>query len=133
MDCYRQGFARRMRLFVGWEWSLLGFPRTTTDLWDQKINTEWCVLVFEICLQFGDLFPQHIRGVANAANDSQSTGIGDGCSESRSSRDVHACEHDWVIDFEEVSDRGAELLCGYTTSDCFCSGLRGKKTYEEMP
>jgi len=44
--------------------NLLGLPCAASYLWDQKIDAEGCVLVLEETLEFGDLFTEHIRGIA---------------------------------------------------------------------
>lgn len=90
--------------------SLLRLPGVTANLWNQEIYTKRSVLVLQEALELGNLFSKHVWSVANASNDTQTAGICDGGSKLGSCGHVHTCEHDRVVDFEEVGDRGAELF-----------------------
>lgn len=61
----------------------------------------------------------------DASNDTEATGIGDCSGKFRTSGNVHASKHNGVVDLEEVSDRGSDLLCK-TMSTCYVTaGKRG--------
>lgn len=89
----------------------LGLPGTATNLRNQKIHTEWCVLVVQEALELCNLFSEHVWGVANATDHTDAAGVGDSCCELRASSDVHAGEHDRVCDLEQVGGYRADLLC----------------------
>ena len=55
--------------------------------------------------------PKHVRSISNSTNNTKPSSIRDSCSEFRTCCHVHAGKHDWVIYFEEVSDRCADLFC----------------------
>lgn len=57
----------------------------------------------------------------DASNDAEATGIGDCSGKFGTSGNIHASKHDGVVDLEEVSDRGSDLLCK-TVSTCYVSG-----------
>lgn len=83
---------------------------TAANLRNQKVDSKWCVLVFQISLKLGYLFTEHIWCVANAANDAEPAGVGDSSGQLGARGYVHTSEHDRVVDLEEVGNRGAELL-----------------------
>lgn len=91
--------------------NLLGLAGVTADLRQQKIDTERGVLVLKEALELGDLFPEHVRGVADTTNDTDTTGVGDGGGELGTSRDVHARQHDRVVDLQKIGGGGADALC----------------------
>jgi len=90
---------------------LLGLTGTSSDLWEQEINTEWCVLVVQKRLQLGDLLAEHVWGVANSSDNTETTSVGDSSSELWAGSNIHASKEDWVVDLEEVGGDRAELLC----------------------
>ena len=90
---------------------VLGLSCGTADLREQQINAEGSILIIEEGLQLGDLLAEHVRSVADATNDTQSTSVCNGCSELGSGSNVHSCKQDWMRDLEEVGDRCAKLLC----------------------
>ena len=90
--------------------NLLRLPRAAAHLRDQQVDTEWCILVFQKALQLGDLLAQHVGRVADAADNAQAASVGDSSGEFGAGGDVHAGEHDGVVDLEEVCDRRAELF-----------------------
>ena len=96
--------------------SLLRLPRTAANLWDQEIDAEGCVLVYEIALEFCDLLAEHVWRVPNTTDHTDATGICDGSGELRSRSDVHARQHDRMVDLEEIRRRRAELFCGICVS-----------------
>ena len=89
---------------------LLCLPGVSADLRDEEIDTEWSVLVLQEALQLGNLFSEHVRGVADAANDAQTASVRDSGSKLGAGCHVHAGKHDGMVDFEEVSDRRAKLF-----------------------
>lgn len=89
----------------------LGLASTAAYLGEQQIDAEGGVLIVEVALELRDLIAEHLRGVANATDDTETTGIGDGGSELGTSGDVHAGEQHGVLDLEKISDGGANLLC----------------------
>ena len=105
--------------------ALLRLPRVAADLRDQKINTERRVLVLQEALQLCDLLPKHVWGVANTANDTNTSCVGDGGGELGTGSDVHAGQHDGVVDLEEIGRGGADLLCEKALSACSIVGYGG--------
>ena len=101
---------------------LLCLPGTATDLGKEEINSKRGILVFEEGLEFGDLFPQHVWGIAYSSDDTETASIGNGCGEFGTCCNVHSCEQNRVIDLEQVGYRCADLL--YSTLDCWPCGLR---------
>lgn len=89
---------------------VVGLPSATADLGKQEINTEGGVLVVQVALQFADLFTEHIRGIPNTTNNTETTRVGDSGSQLRASGDVHTGQQDGVVDLEQVGHRGADLL-----------------------
>lgn len=89
---------------------LLRFSGTPTNLWDQEVDPERRILVIQEAFQLCDLLPQHVGRVADAADNTQAAGVGDCGGEFRTGGDVHAGEHDGVVDLEEIGRCGAELL-----------------------
>lgn len=117
----------------GWM-CLLGLSCTATNLWEQEIDAEWCVLVVQEALQLCDLLAEHVWSVADTADDTDTTGVGHSGGELRTSGHVHASKHDWVLDLEQIGRGGAELLC--FRSACLSRvGCRNREiaAYEEMP
>ena len=99
---------------------LLGLPSIATNLWDKEIDAKGRILVLQVGFQLRDLLSEHIWGITDAADDAEATGVGDGCCETGACGDIHPGEHDRVVDFEEIGDRGAELFCGNVVSDGCC-------------
>jgi len=64
----------------------------------------------EIALQLLNLLLQHFRSVPNTADDSETPGVCDCCSQLRTGRDIHPSQEDGMIDFEQVSDWGTNSL-----------------------
>jgi hypothetical protein len=90
---------------------ILGFSCRAADLREQEVNAKGSVLISEVGLQLSDLLSEHLRSVANSANDTQSTGVGNSGSELRTGSNVHARKQDRMRDLEEVGDRCAKLFC----------------------
>jgi len=82
----------------------------STDLREQKVDTEWRVLVVQVALELSELLLEHLWGVTDASNHTNTTSVGHGGSELRSSSDVHAGKHDGVPDLQEIRRDGANLL-----------------------
>lgn len=47
----------------------------------------------------------------DTANDTETTGVCNGSRKLGASRDVHAREHDGVVDLQEIGGDGADLFC----------------------
>ena len=90
--------------------SVLCLPGVASDLRDQKVHAKGCVFVLKETLELGNLLTQHVRCVADAADDAETAGIGDGGCEFGAGGYVHAGKHDGVVDFEEVGDCGSVLI-----------------------
>lgn len=58
-----------------------------------------------------NLLFEHLRGVADSANDTQTTRIRHRSSQLGAGRNVHTCQQDGVVDLQEISERGTEELC----------------------
>ena len=43
----------------------LGLSCAATNLRQEQVNTEWCILIGQVALEFSDLFSEHVWGVAN--------------------------------------------------------------------
>ena len=89
----------------------LGLSCAAANLRNQEIDSERCVLVVQEALQLGNLLAQHLGGVTDTTNDTKTSGIGDGGGELRASGDVHAGQHDGVVDLQEIGACRAKLLC----------------------
>lgn len=108
--------------------SLLGLSCTTTDLWEEKIDAKWGVLVLEEALELCNLLSEHVWGVSDTTNDTDTAGVGDGGGELRTGGDVHAGKHDGVVDLEEVGRDRSDLFCAvvrHCTSACDACAARG--------
>jgi hypothetical protein len=90
---------------------LLGLAGTAADLGKEEVDTEGGVLVGQIALELGDLFAKHVRGVANATDHTETTGVGDSGRQLGARCHVHASQQNGVVDLEKISDRGTDLLC----------------------
>jgi hypothetical protein len=90
--------------------NLLSLPGTAANLRNQEIDTEGSILVVEEALEFRNLFPEHVWGVADATDHTDAAGVGDGCCELGAGGDVHAGEHDGVCDLEQVGRDRADLF-----------------------
>lgn len=101
---------------VWWVVSLLGFPGAAADLGEKQVNAKGRVLVVEVLLELGDLLLQHVRGVADATDDTETAGVGDSSGELGTSGNVHAGKQNRVLDLEKIGDGSANLLygCGRT-------------------
>jgi hypothetical protein len=90
---------------------LLGLAGTAANLGKEKVDTEGSVLVVQVALELGDLFAEHLGGVTNTTNHSETTGVGDSGSQLGPRSHVHACQQDGVVDLKQIGDRGTDLLC----------------------
>lgn len=106
--------------------NILGLASASANLGQEKIDTKGSVLIGEEALELVDLLLEHLWGVSNATNDTETTGIGDGGGKAGTRGDVHACEEDGVFDAEQVGDGSANLLCFVmaVVSIMLCTGLR---------
>jgi len=101
---------------------VVGLSCAAADLGKQEVNTEGRVLVLEKALELGNLLSQHVRSVSDTSDHTDTTGVGDGGGELRTSSDVHASKHDGVVDLQEVSGDGAKLLGRSVGHGCRCGG-----------
>lgn len=91
--------------------NVLGLASAPADLGKKQVDAKGGLLVDEEALELGDLLAQHLRGVADASDDAEATGVGDGGGELRTGGHVHAGEQNGVLDLEQIGDGGSELLC----------------------
>ena len=91
--------------------NVLGLAGVATNLGKEEIDTEGSVLVGKMLLELGNLLTEHVGGIANTTDDTETAGVGDGGSKLRTSGDGHAGEEDGVLDTEELGGGGADLLC----------------------
>jgi len=122
----------------------LGLPSTAANLGKQKVNTKRCVLVMQEALKFVNLLAEHLGGVANTTNDTETTGVSDCCGQLGPSSHVHACQQDGVVDLEQIGEGSTDFLCKTAVSTIIlqllpgprvekCAESWGKETYEERP
>lgn len=84
----------------------------------------------QVALEFGDLLAEHLGGVANATDNTQTTSVGDSGGQLGSRSHVHACQQDGVVDLKQISDRGTDLFCLVVivsidvVAMCLCGALR---------
>lgn len=99
--------------------SLLGLTGAAADLGEKQVDTEGSVLVGEVLLELGNLLLEHVGGVADTTDDTETAGVGDGGSQLGTGSDVHAGKHDGVLDLEKIGDGSADLFCegGISVSD----------------
>ena len=97
--------------------NILGLAGGTANLWEKEIDTEWSVLVVQVGLELSDLLAEHIWGISNTSNNTETSGIGDSSSELWASGNVHTSQNNWVVDLQEISGGGADLLCEFIVSD----------------
>jgi hypothetical protein len=90
--------------------NILGLSGVSTDLGQQKVNTEWCLLVDQETLEFRNLLPQHVWGISDTTDNTETAGIRDGCGKLRTSCDVHASKKNWVVDLQEIRKGRPELF-----------------------
>ena len=102
--------------------NILGLASTSSHLWEQKVNAERRVLIVKVALELLDLVAEHLGGITDTTNDTQTAGVGDSSGKLGASGNVHASKEDGVLDPQEVSDGSAELLC--ITNDIFTLDLR---------
>lgn len=76
------------------------------------------------------MFAQHLGGIADATDDTQTTGVGDSSGQLGTRSHVHACQQDGVVDLKQISDRGTDLFCFVimvsidVVAMCLCGALR---------
>lgn len=110
--------------------SLLGLAGTAANLGKEKVDTEGSVLVVQVALEFGDLLAEHLGGIANATDDTQTTGVGDSGGQLGPRSHVHAGQQDGVVDLKQISNRGTDLFCLVVMVNidvvamCLCGALR---------
>lgn len=90
---------------------LLGLTGGAANLWEKEIDTEWGILVIQVGLELSDLLAEHIWGVSNTSNNTETSGIGDSGSELWASGNIHASQNNWVVDLQKIGGGGADLLC----------------------
>lgn len=109
---------KRNRLVSGWqlcfetvrESNILGLSRVSANLRQKQVNTERRVLIVQKALEFGNLVLEHLRGVTNATNNTETTSVRDSGSQLGASSHVHSSEQNGVVDLQEIRDRRAELF-----------------------
>ena len=89
---------------------LLGLPRATADLRKKKIHTKRSILIVQEALQLGDLLTEHVWGIADTSDDTDTACIGYGGSELGTSGHVHTRKHDGMVDLQKIRDLRSELL-----------------------
>lgn len=89
---------------------LLGLAGASSDLREQKINAKRSVLVVQVALELLHLVSEHVRGISDTANHTQSTSVGDSRGKPGAGGNVHAGEEHGVLDLQEIRERSAELL-----------------------
>jgi len=95
----------------GGEERILGLTGIATDLGEKQVDAEGGVLVVEVLLELGNLLAEHVGGVADTADDTETASVGDGSSQLGASGHVHAGQQDGVLDLEKIGDGRADLLC----------------------
>jgi hypothetical protein len=90
---------------------ILCLSSVTANLWKQEINTEWSVLVDQKALELVDLLTEHLWGVSDTTNNTETTGIGNGSCELWTSSNIHTRKQDWMLDLEEIRDGSFDLFC----------------------
>jgi hypothetical protein len=75
-------------------------------------------------LELSNLLPQHVWRVADTADDTESTSVGDGGCELRAGSNIHASKKNGVVDLQEIGRNRLDLLCSNTISQVSlgCSG-----------
>lgn len=90
--------------------NILCLSSISTDLGQQQVNTEWCLLVDQVSLEFRNLLPEHIWGVSDTTNNTETASVRDSRSELGASRHVHTSKKDRVVDLEEIRQGRPELF-----------------------
>lgn len=93
------------------ESNLLSLASAAANLGKKQINAKRKLLVNEMALQLSDLLAEHVRGITDTTQNTETAGIRDGSSELRAGGDVHASQQDGMLDTEQVSNGSADLLC----------------------
>lgn len=88
----------------------LGLAGASTDLGEQQINTKGSVLVIQEALELCNLLTEHVGGVSDTSNDSQTTGVGDRSGQLRAGGHVHTRQEDGVIDLEQISKSSTDFF-----------------------
>jgi hypothetical protein len=81
----------------------------------------------QVFLELGNLLSQHVWSVADAADDTQAASIGDGGGKLGAGSDVHAGEENGVVDLEQISDGGTDLLCSVASVSNRALGSGGER------
>jgi hypothetical protein len=56
------------------------------------------------------LLPEHLWGVSDTTNDTETTGVCDSGSQLGAGGHIHTSQEDWVVDLEKIGDGSAENL-----------------------
>lgn len=86
---------------------LLGFAGAAANLGKEQINTERRFLVGQEALELSDLLAEHIRGVTNTTEHTETTSVGDSGGQLGAGSHVHTCQQDGVVDLQKIGDRSA--------------------------
>lgn len=89
------------------EVSLLCLAGAPADLGNHDVHAERGVLVHEVRLELVDGVGHLPRRVGAAADDAETAGVGDGCGQAGARRPIHACQHDGMLDSQQL--RGGSL------------------------
>jgi hypothetical protein len=57
------------------------------------------------------LLAEHIRGVTNTTDNTETTSVGDSGGQLGPRGHVHACQQDGVVDLKKIGERSTDLLC----------------------
>ena len=90
----------------------LGLTCATTNLGEQKVDAEWCILVIQVALELSNLLSQHVRCVTDTTDDTKTSGVGNSSSELRTSGHVHTGQNNGVLDLKQIGELCADLLYG---------------------
>jgi hypothetical protein len=88
----------------------LGLTCATTNLGEQKVDAEWCILVIQVALELSNLLSQHVRCVTDTTDDTKTASIGNSSSKLGPSSHVHTSQYDGVLDLQQISELRADLL-----------------------
>jgi len=105
---------------------VVGLAGVTANLWEKEIDTEWSVLIVQVRLELSNLLAEHVWGVADTTDNTETTGIGDCGSELWASGNVHSSQNNWVVDLQEIGGGGADLLWR-SHDECSLRGIKKRE------
>jgi len=89
---------------------VVGLAGIAANLGKEEIDTEGSVLVDKMRLELLNLLAEHVGGVADTTEDTETTGVGDSGSKVGTGSHVHASKQDGVLDLEKIREGSADLL-----------------------